>query len=65
MIDWGVHHWDEFGAREGAEEGLPPTQVVDNQNQQVQFVKAWLKQWDAENNGKKSDQENDSLSEEL
>ncbi|KAJ6788946.1 hypothetical protein PWT90_05198 [Aphanocladium album] len=46
MIDWGVHHWDEFGPRPNLEEeGLPPKQVVDNQQQQVEFVTAWLKEW--------------------
>ncbi|KAM3453362.1 hypothetical protein MY3296_003770 [Beauveria thailandica] len=46
LIDWGVHHWDEFGPRPGLdEEGLPPKQVADNQQQQVEFVKAWLKEW--------------------
>ncbi|XWW97460.1 hypothetical protein V2A60_005442 [Cordyceps javanica] len=49
MIDWGVHHWDEFGPRPGLdEEGLPPRQVVDNQRQQVEFVQAWLKEWHEE-----------------
>ncbi len=41
-----MHHWDEFGARPNLdEEGLPPKQVVDNQQQQVEFVQAWLKEW--------------------
>ncbi|OAA69641.1 Peptidase S28 [Cordyceps fumosorosea ARSEF 2679] len=46
-IDWGVHHWDEFGAREGATEGglLPPRQVAENHRRQVEFVTAWLAEW--------------------
>lgn len=59
MVDWGVHHWDEFGMREGDnEEGLPPKQVVDVQRQQVEFVQAWLKEWDEEH--KKTEEEDDS-----
>lgn len=64
LIDWGVHHWDEFGLREDAEKGLPPKQVIDNQKQQVDFVKAWLKQWDDEHK-KKAVQEEEPYSLEL
>lgn len=55
FVDWGVHHWEEFGLKEGVtEEGLPPRQVVDSQQQQIKFVKAWLKEWD-EKHGKNSE----------
>lgn len=49
LLDWGVHHWDEYGVRKGAEEeGLPPPQVVDVQQQMVHFVGEWLKEFKAE-----------------
>lgn len=57
MIDWGVHHWDEFGPRPDLdEEDLPPKQVVDNQRQQVEFVQAWLKEWDEVNKATKEEE---------
>lgn len=55
LVDWGVHHWDEFGVAEGEEEeGLPPKQVVDIQNQMVHFVGEWLKEWKEEQKQKKT-----------
>lgn len=46
LIKHGVHHWDENGVRPGkAERGLPPSQVVEVQEQEVSFVKAWLEEW--------------------
>ncbi|KAK2593439.1 hypothetical protein QQS21_008856 [Conoideocrella luteorostrata] len=48
LIDWGVHHWDEFGLSDDAERepGLPPKQVVDIQQKEVQIVKDWLKEFE-------------------
>ncbi|ATY64538.1 Peptidase S28 [Cordyceps militaris] len=61
VIDWGVHHWDEFGARPGLhEKGLPPPQVVDNQRRQVEFVRAWLKEWRADKGREAQPEEEDS-----
>ncbi|PHH86727.1 hypothetical protein CDD83_9830 [Cordyceps sp. RAO-2017] len=50
LIDPGVHHWDENGlANETeADRGLPPKQVADAQEKEVEFVKAWLQEWDEE-----------------
>lgn len=63
LVDWGVHHWDEFGMSEDfEEEGLPPPQVVENQQKQVEFVKAWLKEWHDEH-AKKLDEDDDEAGE--
>ncbi|PHH70748.1 hypothetical protein CDD82_6953 [Ophiocordyceps australis] len=49
LIDWGVHHWDEYGlplAERAQWEGLlPPPQVVGAQREEVRFVRAWLEEW--------------------
>ncbi|PHH60973.1 hypothetical protein CDD81_988 [Ophiocordyceps australis] len=48
LIDWGVHHWDEYGlawAERGRWEGLPPRQVAEAQRKEVWFVRAWLEEW--------------------
>lgn len=50
LIDWGVHHWDENALRDEVE-GLPPRQVVEAQRQEVEFVKAWLKEFEREQKG--------------
>ncbi|KAG6021406.1 hypothetical protein E4U40_005335 [Claviceps sp. LM458 group G5] len=48
LIDWGVHHWDEYGLSEDDEEpGLPPQQIVDIQRKEVEIVKHWLKEFKA------------------
>ncbi|POR36248.1 Putative serine protease EDA2 [Tolypocladium paradoxum] len=44
LIDWGVHHWDENGLKADVE-GLPPKQVVEAQQKEVGFVKAWLNEF--------------------
>lgn len=47
LIDWGVHHWDEFGLPEDAHvEGLPPPQVVQAHKAEIEIVKEWLKEWE-------------------
>lgn len=48
LIDWGVHHWDEFGLRKDDEgvAGLPPKQVIDAQTKEVEIVKHWLKEFE-------------------
>lgn len=49
LVDWGVHHWEEFGVRQGVEEeGLPPQNIVDIQQEMVHFVGEWLKEFKAE-----------------
>ncbi|KAL7931485.1 serine carboxypeptidase S28 domain-containing protein [Trichoderma chlorosporum] len=50
LIDWGVHHWDEFGLPNDAHiPGLPPPQVAQAHETEVEFVKAWLNEWKEEN----------------
>lgn len=50
LIDWGVHHWDEFGLPEDVHvEGLPPPQVAEAHMAEIEFVKAWLADWKEEN----------------
>lgn len=48
LIDWGVHHWDEsgLGADAQPEPGLPPPQVVDMHDKEVQIVRHWLKEFE-------------------
>ena len=64
LIDWGVHHWDEFGLEEGAatEEGLPPKQVVSMQQKEVKIVKRWLKEFEKQG-GTRAAEELDELDE--
>ncbi|QPH10778.1 hypothetical protein C2857_002264 [Epichloe festucae Fl1] len=47
LIDWGVHHWDENGLSDDAvkEPGLPPQQVVDMQQKEVDIAINWLKEF--------------------
>ncbi|GFP60578.1 hypothetical protein ACSS6W_005986 [Trichoderma asperelloides] len=50
LIDWGVHHWDEYGLPDDVHvPGLPPPQVTQAHKAEVEFVKAWLKEWEEEN----------------
>lgn len=47
LVNWGVHHWDEFGLPEDVSiPGLPPPQVIDVQHKEIEFVKAWLEEWE-------------------
>jgi hypothetical protein len=49
LIDWGVHHWDEYGLPEDVHvPGLPPPQVTQAHKAEIEFVKAWLKEWEEE-----------------
>jgi hypothetical protein len=49
MLEFGVHHWDENGLAENASEpNLPPPEVVETQQQEVLFVKAWLEEFKAQ-----------------
>lgn len=49
LINWGVHHWDEYGLPEDVHvPGLPPPQVTQAHQAEVEFVKAWLKEWEEE-----------------
>lgn len=46
LVDWGVHHWEEYGVANETEAeeqpDYPPKQVVHTQQQEVEFVMAWL-----------------------
>ncbi|KAL7920236.1 serine carboxypeptidase S28 domain-containing protein [Trichoderma austrokoningii] len=49
LINWGVHHWDEYGLPEDVHiPGLPPPQVTAAHQAEIEFVKAWLKEWKEE-----------------
>ncbi|UKZ82957.1 hypothetical protein TrVFT333_010757 [Trichoderma virens FT-333] len=66
LIDWGVHHWDEFGLPEDKHiPGLPPPQVAQAHETEIEFVKAWLKEWEEENgsSSRQSDQEDEVMEE--
>ncbi|KJZ76942.1 hypothetical protein HIM_03819 [Hirsutella minnesotensis 3608] len=54
LIDPGVHHWDENGVKEEAlsKQGLPPKQVAATQQAEIEFVKAWIAEWNDERHGK-------------
>jgi hypothetical protein len=68
LIDWGVHHWDEFGLPEDVHvPGLPPPQVTQAHRTEVEFVKAWLKEWEEEKGGSLSelDREEEEMMDEL
>jgi len=46
LIQNGVHHWDEYGLFPNETTAdLPPKPVVEVHKAQVDFVKAWMKQW--------------------
>ena len=46
LIQGGVHHWDENGVfKNQTTATLPPKPVVEAQESEVAFVKAWLKEW--------------------
>ncbi|RFU81269.1 serine carboxypeptidase s28 [Trichoderma arundinaceum] len=63
LIDWGVHHWDEFGLPEDIHvAGLPPPQVAEAHKTEIEFVKAWLKEWEVEN-GSSDREEEESMGE--
>lgn len=56
LVDWGVHHWDNYGLREGeGRPGLPPRQIVEVQQKEVEFVKEWLEQWSKAHGSKEHD----------
>ncbi|KAL7941411.1 serine carboxypeptidase S28 domain-containing protein [Trichoderma barbatum] len=58
LIDWGVHHWDEFGLPEDMQiPGLPPPQVAQAHETEVEFVKAWLKEWEEQNESSSVEEE--------
>ena len=50
LVDWGVHHWDEYGVGNVTEAALqpdyPPAQVLDVQRQEVEFVRAWMEEFE-------------------
>ncbi|WPG98747.1 serine carboxypeptidase [Acrodontium crateriforme] len=47
LIPKAVHHWDEYGlfANETTK-SLPPASIVQVHEQEVAFVKAWMKEWE-------------------
>lgn len=49
LIEGAVHHWDEFGPKPNATGSwLPPKNVQDVHQEEIRFVKLWLKEWAAE-----------------
>ncbi|CAM1505822.1 Fc.00g114590.m01.CDS01 [Cosmosporella sp. VM-42] len=46
LIEHGVHHWDENGLDANhTSPDLPPKAVKQAQQEEIRFVKAWLKEW--------------------
>ncbi|ODA82252.1 hypothetical protein RJ55_00759 [Drechmeria coniospora] len=54
LIDGAAHHWDENGLKEEDEgkAGLLPEAVAKTQAMEVEFVKAWLREFDSVKSGK-------------
>ena len=49
LLEGGVHHWDQYGPKKNATGSwLPPKEVTDVQKAEIDFVKAWLKEWEQE-----------------
>lgn len=50
LIKGAVHHWDENGlfANQTVEGKLPPKPVREVQRQEIEFVKAWMREWEEE-----------------
>jgi hypothetical protein len=49
LIKNGVHHWDENGLFDNeTTRGLPPSPVKNVQRAEVDFVKAWMDEWNRE-----------------
>ncbi|KAF9877161.1 extracelular serine carboxypeptidase [Colletotrichum karsti] len=47
LIPLGVHHWDENGAKEkDVTSDFPPDSIKKVQAQEVEFVTAWMKEWE-------------------
>ena len=53
LIEFGVHHWDEnrLFKNQTREGKLPPGPVKEVQRQEVEFVRAWMKEWEVEKEG--------------
>jgi hypothetical protein len=47
----GVHHWDENGLGDSERE---PKEIRQIHNETIEFVKAWLKDWDVPSVTKKT-----------
>ncbi|OLN89068.1 putative extracellular serine carboxypeptidase 2 [Colletotrichum chlorophyti] len=46
LIELGVHHWDENGARpEDVTPDFPPASIKNAQAREVDFVTAWMEEW--------------------
>lgn len=67
LIDYGVHHWDEYGPVDlpDGRSKLPPKQVAAAQGTEVEFVKVWLAEWAKEKDDAKSEQRAQAEIEEL
>lgn len=63
LIEGAVHHWDENGLfpNQTVKGKLPPPPVSEVQRQELEFVKAWMKEWEVE----KSSREEEELRGEL
>nr|XP_036581869.1 extracelular serine carboxypeptidase [Colletotrichum truncatum]KAF6790426.1 extracelular serine carboxypeptidase [Colletotrichum truncatum] len=47
LIPLGVHHWDENSVKdEDVTVDFPPDSIKEVQAQEVEFVKAWMKEWE-------------------
>ncbi|KAL9104940.1 MAG: hypothetical protein Q9163_000185 [Psora crenata] len=54
LIALAVHHWDENGLFPNETTAdLPPAPVAETQAQEVQFVQAWLREWEVEKRRRK------------
>ncbi|KAF6840564.1 extracelular serine carboxypeptidase [Colletotrichum musicola] len=64
MIPLGVHHWDENSVKEEDETpDFPPESIKKAHEQEVEFVTAWMKEWEKAQG--RSGQDQGKISEEL
>lgn len=54
LVDYGVHHWDENGPDNATQylPDFPPAHVLKVQDQEVEFVQAWVKDFKEQKRGK-------------
>ncbi|VUC21623.1 unnamed protein product [Clonostachys rosea] len=46
LLEGGVHHWDQYGPKPNATGSwLPPKAVVEAQQEEIRFVKVWLREF--------------------
>lgn len=57
LVDYGVHHWEENGLANAStsQPDFPPAYLLDVQQQEVDFVKAWVEEFKEHKRAKMDD----------